>query len=92
MRKRCEGLSIAGLALVRRIIGAKPHALPALQTDAQPLRFLDYLIHEPGPAVTLHDAGIYVQVPSPARFVEGIICQTKNDGYVSSVAGSEDGI
>jgi hypothetical protein len=46
----------------------KPQALPALQTDAQPLRFLDYLIHEPEPAVILHDAGIYVQVPSPARF------------------------
>jgi hypothetical protein len=39
-----------------------------LRTDAQPLRFLDYLIHEPEPAVILHDAGIYVQVPSPARF------------------------
>jgi hypothetical protein len=46
----------------------KPQALPALQTDAQPLRFLDYLIHEPEPAVILHDAGICVQVPSPARF------------------------
>jgi hypothetical protein len=43
-------------------------ALPALQTDAQPLRFLDYLIHDPEPAVILHDAGIYVQVPSPARY------------------------
>lgn len=46
----------------------EPQALPALQTDAQPLRFLDYLIHEPEPAVILHDAGIYVQVPSPARY------------------------
>ena len=46
----------------------KPQALPAPQTDAQPLRFLDYLIHEPEPAVILHDIGIYVQVPSPARF------------------------
>jgi hypothetical protein len=46
----------------------KPQALPALQTDAQPLRFLDYLIHDPEPAVILHDTGIYVQVPSPARY------------------------
>lgn len=46
----------------------EPQALPALQTDAQPLRFLDYLIHEPEPAVILHDAGIYVHVPSPARY------------------------
>ena len=46
----------------------KPQALPALQTDAQPLRFLDYLIHDPEPAVILHDTGIYVHVPSPARY------------------------
>lgn len=46
----------------------EPQSLPALQTDAQPLRFLDYLIYEPEPAVILHDAGIYVQVPAPARF------------------------
>lgn len=46
----------------------EPQSLPALQTDAQPLRFLDYLIYDPEPAVILHDAGIYVQVPAPARF------------------------
>jgi hypothetical protein len=46
----------------------QPQALPALQTDAQPLRFLDFLIHEPEPAVILHDAGIYVQVPTPQRY------------------------
>jgi hypothetical protein len=46
----------------------EPQLLPALQTEAQPLRFLDYLIYEPEPAVILHDAGIYVHVPAPARF------------------------
>jgi len=46
----------------------KPLQLPALQTDAQPLRFLDYLIHNPEPAVILHGAGIYVNVPSPQRY------------------------
>ncbi len=45
-----------------------PQPLPALQTDAQPLRFLDFLIYEPEPAVILHDAGIYVSVPSPQRY------------------------
>ena len=29
---------------------------------------MDYLIHEPEPAVILYDAGIYVHVPSPARY------------------------
>lgn len=45
-----------------------PAALPALGTDAQPLRFLDFLIHEPEPAVLLHGTGVYVQVPSPQRY------------------------
>jgi hypothetical protein len=42
--------------------------LPALQTDAQPLRFLDFLIHEPEPAVILHGSGVYVHVPAPERY------------------------
>jgi hypothetical protein len=46
----------------------KPQHLLALQTDAQPLRFLDFLIHDPQPAVLLHGAGIYVNVPAPERF------------------------
>ena len=46
----------------------QPQALPALRTDAQPLRFLDYLIHDPEPAAILHGAGIHVQVPAPARY------------------------
>lgn len=46
----------------------RPQGLPAFQTDAQPLRFLDYLIHEAEPAAILHDAGIYVLVPAPERY------------------------
>lgn len=46
----------------------RPQRLPAYQTDAQPLRFLDYLIHEPEPAVVLHGPGIYVYVPAPERY------------------------
>lgn len=45
-----------------------PRALPALQTDAQPLRFLDFLIYEPDQAVVLHGPGILVFVPSPQRY------------------------
>ena len=45
-----------------------PRPLRAFQTDAEPLRFLDFLIFDPEPAVLLHDAGIYVLVPSPQRF------------------------
>jgi hypothetical protein len=45
-----------------------PQSLPALKTDAQPLRFLDFLIHEPVHAVILHGPGLYVQVPAPERY------------------------
>jgi hypothetical protein len=45
-----------------------PQMLPALKTNAQPLRFLDFLIRDPAPAVILHASGIYVYVPAPERF------------------------
>jgi hypothetical protein len=45
-----------------------PQMLPALNTNAQPLRFLDFLIRDPSPAVVLHGSGIYVHVPSPERY------------------------
>ncbi|HSC18010.1 MAG TPA: GSU2403 family nucleotidyltransferase fold protein [Rhizomicrobium sp.] len=47
---------------------SKPQRLPALRTDAEPLRFLDFLIRDPEPAVVLHGAGIAVLVPQPERF------------------------
>ena len=45
-----------------------PQPLRAFQTDAVPLRFLDFLIYDPEPAVLLHNAGIYILVPSPQRY------------------------
>jgi hypothetical protein len=45
-----------------------PQDLPALQTKAQPLRFLDFLISEPEDAVILHGSGILASVPSAHRY------------------------
>jgi hypothetical protein len=45
-----------------------PSLLPALQTHAQPLRFLDYLLHDAVPAVVLWDGGVLVNVPRPERY------------------------
>lgn len=42
--------------------------LPALRVDAQPLRFLDFLIYREVQAVSLRGAGIPVNVPAPERF------------------------
>lgn len=45
-----------------------PVRLPALKVDAQPLRFLDFLLYEEEKAVALHNAGILVNVPAPERY------------------------
>jgi hypothetical protein len=50
------------------IVG-KPARMPSLGgAAAEPLRFLDFLIHEPVRTVMLHKGGIPVLVPNPARF------------------------
>jgi hypothetical protein len=60
----------------------RPQRLPAPQTDTQPLRFLDYLIHEPEPAVILHGPGVYVNVPAPQRYAvhKLIISRRRREG------------
>ena len=43
--------------------------MPALGgASAQPLRFLDFLIHEPIRTIMLHRSGVPVTVPSPERY------------------------
>jgi len=47
----------------------KPIRMPALGgAAALPLRFLDFLIHQPTRAVLLHGAGVSVVVPAPERY------------------------
>ena len=47
----------------------KPVPMPALGGAAAfPLRFLDYLIHQPVRAVLLHGAGVPVLIPAPERY------------------------
>jgi hypothetical protein len=63
-----DGLRVEFLTPNRGPETDAPRSLPALQTDAQPLRFLDFLIYEPEQAVVLHGPGILVLVPSPQRY------------------------
>jgi hypothetical protein len=60
----------------------KPRALPAFGTDAQQLRFLDFLIREPQPAVVLHGVGIYVLVPALERYAlhKLIVARRRREG------------
>jgi len=47
----------------------EPAPMPALGgASAQPLRYLDFLIHQPVRSVLLHKGGVAVLVPSPERF------------------------
>jgi hypothetical protein len=63
-----NGLRVDFLTPNEAADGDEPRHLKALKTDAQPLRFLDFLIREPEQAVVLHGAGVCVLVPSPQRF------------------------
>lgn len=47
---------------------SKPVEIPALNTFAQPVRFLSYLLEDTQAAVVVAKSGILVNVPSPARF------------------------
>jgi len=78
------GLRVDFLTPNEGVATDKPQRLPALQTDAQPLRFLDYLIHDPEPAVILHGAGVYVNVPAPQRYGvhKLIISRRRKDGNI----------
>jgi len=62
----------------------EPVELPALGAHALPLRFLDYLIHEPAQAAVLYRSGVLVNVPQPARYaIHKLIVATRR---VSSAA------
>jgi hypothetical protein len=47
---------------------SKPIHLAALNTYAEPVRFLDYLLEDAQPAAIVAKAGILVNVPAPARY------------------------
>lgn len=47
---------------------AKPIHLASLDTYAEPVRFLDYLLEDTQPAILVARAGVLVNVPAPARY------------------------
>ena len=63
--------------------------LPALDTYAQQLRFLDYLIRDPQPAVVLHGAGVLVQVPAPERYCLHKLIIARRRSAVSAKIGKD---
>ncbi len=70
-----------------------PLAMPALgAAAAQPLRFLDYLIHRPVRSVVLYGPGIPVQVPAPERFAvhKLIISNRRRDDPIAQAKARKD--
>lgn len=58
--------------------------------SAQPLRFLDFLIHEPIRTVLLHRSGVPVIVPSPERYaVHKLIVASRRHSDANGVAKRE---
>ena len=47
---------------------SNPVLLKSINAMAEPIRFLDFLLDDIQPAIVLSKAGIYVNVPSPARY------------------------
>jgi len=69
--RNAAGFKVEFLTTSRGKIEYQNHVakMPALGgVGAQPLPFLDFLIREPVRSVLLHDAGIGVIVPDPARY------------------------
>jgi hypothetical protein len=66
-----------------------PQALPALRTAGQPLRFLDFLIHDAVPAILLHGPGIVVQVPTPERFATHKLILAQRRSVSASKSGKD---
>ena len=61
-------LRVDFLTPARRGAGEVPVAIPGLGLSAWPMPFLDYLIDEPVPTVSLGTWPVLVRVPRPARF------------------------
>jgi hypothetical protein len=68
----------------------KVGALPALRSDAQLLRYLDFLLYQEVNAVALHGAGIPINVPDPTRFAlhKLIVAQLRRQDNAHSAAKS----
>jgi len=69
----------------------RPVPMPALGgASATPLRFLDFLIHEPVRSVLLHNAGVPVLVPAPERYaVHKLIIASRRHSDRTAVAKSD---
>jgi len=89
-RDRNSGVKVELLAPNQGPDRDQPVELPALGAFAQPLRFLDYLIHRPMQAAALYRSGVLVNVPQPARYaVHKLIVATRRAPSAAAKAGKD---
>jgi len=69
----------------------RPVRMPALGgISALPIRFLDFLIHQPVRSVLLHGAGIPVTVPAPERYaIHKLIVADRRDANSRAKSGKD---
>jgi hypothetical protein len=63
-------------------------SLPSL--GAQPLRFLDYLLHGEVPTAVLHGPGIAVNVPAPERYAVHKLIVAARRSWAGRVKAAKD--
>ncbi|ATC32789.1 hypothetical protein CA606_10790 [Caulobacter vibrioides] len=63
-----DGYAVDVLTTSRHPGDEETSRLEALNTDATPLRFLDFLLRDTVEAAVLHGDGVLVRVPAPARY------------------------
>lgn len=77
-REASSGMSVELLTPNQGPDSDKPVELPALGVHVQPLRFLNFLIHDAAPAAMLYRYGVLVNIPRPARYaVHKVIVSTR---------------
>lgn len=62
----------------------EPMELPVFGAFALPLRFLDFLIHQPAQAAVIYRSGVLVNVPQPARYaIHKLIVATRRSSSLA---------
>lgn len=84
---RGQELMVELLTPMRGRDTAKLVEIPGLTAFAEPVRFLDYLLEDVQPATLLYKHGIFINVPTPARFVfhNLVVSQRRRAGEVEKI-------
>jgi hypothetical protein len=85
-----ERFSVDVLSPMRGPDRSKIEKLSALRSDAQLLRYLDFLFYQEVNSVALHGAGIPINVPDPTRYAlhKLIVAQMRHQDIARSAAKS----